>query len=142
MCDVSLWFLSAAALPVFPIDSGSSRAQIVHCVPYRILFGEPSVPFRDLSLAKHSLPLALSFRDFSPSSALALTPVLIPNRHFYRMMRRLLLTLFIFGAVQAEKKDDDLQYDIDEGVVVLTDSNFDAFLKQNPSVLVKFYAPW
>ena len=58
------------------------------------------------------------------------------------MMRRLLLTLFIFGAVQAEKKDDDLQYDIDEGVVVLTDSNFDAFLKQNPSVLVKFYAPW
>jgi hypothetical protein len=30
----------------------------------------------------------------------------------------------------------------DESVYVLTDSNFDEFLKENPTVLVEFYAPW
>lgn len=30
----------------------------------------------------------------------------------------------------------------DENVYVLTDSNFDDFLKENPTTLVEFYAPW
>ena len=30
----------------------------------------------------------------------------------------------------------------DDGVVILTDSNFDDFLAANPTVLIEFYAPW
>lgn len=34
------------------------------------------------------------------------------------------------------------EYEKDEGVVILTDSNFDDFLSENPTVLIEFYAPW
>lgn len=30
----------------------------------------------------------------------------------------------------------------DEGVYVLTEANFDDFLKENPTALIEFYAPW
>ena len=39
-------------------------------------------------------------------------------------------------------EEEELEYEQDEGVVILTDKNFDAFLKKNPTVLVEFYAPW
>ncbi|GMT19573.1 hypothetical protein PFISCL1PPCAC_10870 [Pristionchus fissidentatus] len=39
-------------------------------------------------------------------------------------------------------EEDELNYEQDAGVVILTDANFDAFLTKNPNVLVKFYAPW
>lgn len=55
-----------------------------------------------------------------------------------------LVVLLCVSAVRSteDASDDELNYEMDEGVVVLTDKNFDAFLKKNPSVLVKFYAPW
>lgn len=59
----------------------------------------------------------------------------------FKMWRVLLLSFLAFSTVRSEEKND-LQYDMDEGVVILTDANFDAYLKQNPTVLVKFYAPW
>uniref|UniRef100_A0AC35FXX6 Protein disulfide-isomerase n=1 Tax=Panagrolaimus sp. PS1159 TaxID=55785 RepID=A0AC35FXX6_9BILA len=34
------------------------------------------------------------------------------------------------------------EYEKDEGVFILTDSNFDDFLAENPTVLIEFYAPW
>ncbi|KAI6241659.1 putative protein disulfide-isomerase A4 [Aphelenchoides fujianensis] len=34
------------------------------------------------------------------------------------------------------------EYPKEEGVVVLGDANFDEFLKENPTALVEFYAPW
>eukprot|EP00916_Digyalum_oweni_P012181 GHVL01020155.1.p1 GENE.GHVL01020155.1~~GHVL01020155.1.p1 ORF type:complete len:478 (+),score=104.90 GHVL01020155.1:63-1496(+) len=46
----------------------------------------------------------------------------------------LLIISYVFAADE-EKKDD-------EKVVVLTDSTFDDFLKDNPLTLVEFYAPW
>ncbi|VDM39184.1 unnamed protein product [Toxocara canis] len=40
------------------------------------------------------------------------------------------------------EEDEELNYEQEDGVVILTEKNFDAFLKKNPSVLVEFYAPW
>uniref|UniRef100_A0A1I7T947 Protein disulfide-isomerase A4 n=1 Tax=Caenorhabditis tropicalis TaxID=1561998 RepID=A0A1I7T947_9PELO len=55
-----------------------------------------------------------------------------------------LVTLLLVTTIHSEEvaSDDELNYEMEEGVVVLTDKNFDAFLKKNPSTLVKFYAPW
>ncbi|GMS89584.1 hypothetical protein PENTCL1PPCAC_11759 [Pristionchus entomophagus] len=59
-------------------------------------------------------------------------------------MRLILFTLAVsaclLGGSRAE--EEELNYEQDEGIVILTDANFDAFLKKNPTVLVKFYAPW
>ncbi|VDK55701.1 unnamed protein product [Anisakis simplex] len=60
----------------------------------------------------------------------------------------LIVEAVIFADVRADDEDakkeeePELEYEKDDGVVILTEKNFDAFLKQNPTVLVEFYAPW
>ena len=47
----------------------------------------------------------------------------------------LLLTLSVIGLVQAAAE-------VEEGVLILTDANFDEELKLHDNLLVEFYAPW
>ena len=48
----------------------------------------------------------------------------------------LLLSLFIVGALASTSPQ------LEEGVYILTDSNFKDFIASKPYVLVEFYAPW
>ncbi|GMR42615.1 hypothetical protein PMAYCL1PPCAC_12810 [Pristionchus mayeri] len=60
-------------------------------------------------------------------------------------MRLSLLPLVVTACLilaGSRAEEEELNYEQDEGIVILTDANFDAFLKKNPTVLVKFYAPW
>lgn len=45
----------------------------------------------------------------------------------------ILLSLLISTVLGAE---------LDEGVIVLTDANFDEEVAKHPNLLVEFYAPW
>ncbi|PAV82219.1 hypothetical protein WR25_21804 [Diploscapter pachys] len=54
----------------------------------------------------------------------------------------LTLSISILLILNGFCEEEELEYEQDEGVVILTDKNFDAFLKKNPTVLVEFYAPW
>uniref|UniRef100_A0A0N5AJ78 Protein disulfide-isomerase n=1 Tax=Syphacia muris TaxID=451379 RepID=A0A0N5AJ78_9BILA len=45
-------------------------------------------------------------------------------------------------AEDAKTDDIEMEYEMDDGIVILTDKNFDSYLEKNPSVMVKFYAPW
>ncbi len=47
----------------------------------------------------------------------------------------LLLSLCLVGLVQSAAE-------VDDGVLVLTDANFDEELKNYDHLLVEFYAPW
>jgi protein disulfide-isomerase A4 len=54
------------------------------------------------------------------------------------LLSLLLLTIHLICA----DEDQSSTVEKDEGVYVLTDKNFDAFLEKNPTVLIEFYAPW
>lgn len=41
-----------------------------------------------------------------------------------------------------DDEDDDTEVKDENGVLVLTDSNFDTFMEGKDTVLVEFYAPW
>ena len=57
-------------------------------------------------------------------------------------MRFLLLALAsICLAVRAEDAEDGLIM-VEDGVLVLTDANFDKAIEANSQILVEFYAPW
>lgn len=56
--------------------------------------------------------------------------------------RWILFVLLIGSAFSDEEEEDELNYEQEDGIIVLTERNFDAFIKKNPSVLVEFYAPW
>nr|XP_061810161.1 protein disulfide-isomerase A4-like isoform X1 [Nerophis lumbriciformis] len=43
---------------------------------------------------------------------------------------------------QEEDEDDDTEVKEENGVLVLTDANFDTFIEGKDTVLVEFYAPW
>ena len=53
-------------------------------------------------------------------------------------MRLLLVTLL---SVSLKAFGDEL-IAIEEGVLVLTDDNFQTAIDANPQILVEFYAPW
>ena len=57
-------------------------------------------------------------------------------------MRLLLAALaFICLAVRAEEAEEGLIV-VEEGVLVLTDDNFQKAIEANSQILVEFYAPW
>uniref|UniRef100_A0A7E5A0H4 Protein disulfide-isomerase n=1 Tax=Panagrellus redivivus TaxID=6233 RepID=A0A7E5A0H4_PANRE len=51
-------------------------------------------------------------------------------------------SLFLLVVTALVYADEEVKFDKDEGVYILTDSNFDAFLAAHPTALIKFYAPW
>jgi len=55
------------------------------------------------------------------------------------LIQFLVFSLFLLNFSLAE---EGITFEKDEGVYVLTDKNFDAFLEQNPTTLIEFYAPW
>lgn len=57
------------------------------------------------------------------------------------LIRWLLLTVCV-SPLLAEEGETSLDVEMDNGVYILTEKNFDNFLKQHPTTLVKFYAPW
>uniref|UniRef100_A0A915BMZ1 Thioredoxin domain-containing protein n=1 Tax=Parascaris univalens TaxID=6257 RepID=A0A915BMZ1_PARUN len=58
------------------------------------------------------------------------------------MLSRWILFVLMFGSVISDEESDELNYEQEDGIIILTERNFDAFIKKNPSVLVEFYAPW
>lgn len=41
-----------------------------------------------------------------------------------------------------EEEDDDTEVKEENGVLILTDGNYDTFMEGKDTVLVEFYAPW
>ena len=57
-------------------------------------------------------------------------------------MRLFLVALTFFClAVKAEEAEEGLIV-VEEGVLVLTDDNFQKAIEANSQILVEFYAPW
>lgn len=61
----------------------------------------------------------------------------------------LILFFFIANGLNEEVKNKKEEassispnFELDENVYVLTETNFDLFLKENPTTLIEFYAPW
>lgn len=55
-------------------------------------------------------------------------------------MKTIFVTLALLALATCEAGKFGVEED--EGVVVLTDENFDSFVKEHEHVFVKFYAPW
>lgn len=43
---------------------------------------------------------------------------------------------------EEEDDEDDTEVKEENGVLILTDANFDTFMEGKDTVLVEFYAPW
>uniref|UniRef100_A0A8R1Y528 Protein disulfide-isomerase n=1 Tax=Onchocerca volvulus TaxID=6282 RepID=A0A8R1Y528_ONCVO len=54
------------------------------------------------------------------------------------LLRVILILLYLFQCVSVEESE----FEQDDGIFILNEGNFMSFLQQNPTTLVKFYAPW
>lgn len=68
---------------------------------------------------------------------------------FFLIFISICLVIYAFESSKEEtqflSKDvskPNLNFDKDENIYVLTDENFELFIKLNPTSFVKFYAPW
>lgn len=60
----------------------------------------------------------------------------------YRFQKAALFILFTLISLTASEEGAEEEFPLDNGVFVLTDSNFDKFFETHQTVLVEFYAPW
>lgn len=51
-----------------------------------------------------------------------------------------LILLHLFEWVSV--KENEIEFEQDDGIFVLNEKNFLSFLQQHPTTLVEFYAPW
>uniref|UniRef100_A0A914WED8 Protein disulfide-isomerase n=1 Tax=Plectus sambesii TaxID=2011161 RepID=A0A914WED8_9BILA len=74
-----------------------------------------------------------------PPSAGRVTRVVWSKEETIAMVPRVLAVVFLAAVVLA---GDGVEWEMDEGVAILTEKNFDGFLEMHPTALIEFYAPW
>ena len=57
-------------------------------------------------------------------------------------LKQILFHFVIIGTVYAPFAKSDEDIEVDEGVLVLTEKNFDKAIKKHDFLLAEFYAPW